>query len=136
MWNGNWDRKHWYNEWGDGHGLTTNGGQSSELVPILVPCTLAVDSRTSMVEVVGILPAMTMNSWHGRDTKNGIDSKGGSSNNAAGDSWQGWDDGKLDDHHNNHFGSSHVSKADSDDWNNFSWDSGFQVEKVAWGVTC
>jgi hypothetical protein len=36
-----------------------------------------------MVEVVGILAAMTMNSWHGRDTKNGIDSKGGSSNNAV-----------------------------------------------------
>jgi len=108
---------------------TADGSQSSELVPIMVPCTLAVDSRTSMVEVVGILPAMTMNSWHGRDTKNGIDSKGASSNNAAGDSWQGWDDGKLDDHHNNHFGSSHVSKADSDDWNNFSWDSGFKWRK-------
>jgi hypothetical protein len=62
---------------------TADGSQSSELVPITVPCTLAVDSRTSMVEVVGILPAMTMNSWHGRDTKNGIDSKGGSSNNAV-----------------------------------------------------
>jgi hypothetical protein len=33
---------------------TADGSQSSELVPIMVPCTLAVDSRTSMVEVVGI----------------------------------------------------------------------------------
>lgn len=53
-----------------------DGSQSSGLVPIMVPCTLAVDSRTSMVEVGGIVPATTMNSWHERDTKNGIDSKG------------------------------------------------------------